>query len=450
MKKTNSSSDLSFAAKITQFIKIDIWRIRASQLSTRRSFFIRLLRVVLLSIRGFNEDKCILRASALTFYTLLSIVPLVAMAFGIAKGFGLEKLLEKQLMANLPGQEEVAEKIISFAQSFLDNTQGGVIAGIGVAVLFWTVIKVLGNIESSFNDIWGIRTSRSLGRKFSDYLSIMLICPLLLVMSSSVTLLITSQVTMLVEKMAFLGPFSFVILSVLKFLPFMVLWLMFSYIYVFLPNTQVKMRSAVVGGVIAGTIYQLVQFLYINFQIGASKYGAIYGSFAALPLFLIWLQISWHIILFGAELSFAEQNVETYEFEPDCLKVSQSFRKFVSLAIAHLCVTRFDAGEVALNANQISHHLEIPIRLVRQILFDLTEAGVLSEVRTAEEKVIAYQPAKSIEFLTIAEVMGALDHQGSDTLPMAETPEVIALREKLQHFQLAVTKSPENILIKNL
>jgi membrane protein len=213
-------------SKFVQFLKTDIWRIRASKLPSRQSFWIRQLRIILLAIRGFDEDKCQLRASALTFYSLLSVVPVVAMAFGIAKGFGLDGRLEKLILEKMQGQEEVAKQIVDFAHSFLANTQGGVIAGIGIVVLFWTVIKVLGNIESSFNDIWGIKKARPLSRKFSDYSSVMMICPILFVMSSSVTVLITSQVTLIIEKLAFLGPVGSLIILSLRILPYAVIWIM--------------------------------------------------------------------------------------------------------------------------------------------------------------------------------------------------------------------------------
>ncbi|HQP12356.1 MAG TPA: YihY/virulence factor BrkB family protein, partial [Candidatus Omnitrophota bacterium] len=326
---------------LIQFLKVDIWRIRMHKLSRTKSFWLKQLRIMLLAFRGFDEDKCQLRASALTYYSLLSIVPLVAMAFGIAKGFGIEKILEKQLYEKLAGQEEVVERIISFSQTLLETTKGGVIAGVGVAILFWTVIKVLGNIESSFNDIWGIRKSRTWGRKFSDYLSIMLICPLLLIMSSSITVLVTSQVKLVVEKISFLGVLSPAIFMILSLLPYCVIWVLFTYIYIFMPNTSVSFKSGLFGGMIAGTIYQIVQWIYINFQVGVAKYGAVYGSFAALPLFLVWLQMSWIIVLFGAEISFAEQNVETYELEPDCLKASHTYKRLLALRIVQLSVKRF-------------------------------------------------------------------------------------------------------------
>ncbi|HOO90878.1 MAG TPA: YihY/virulence factor BrkB family protein [Syntrophales bacterium] len=344
-------------ARFIEFIKGDIWRIRLKDLPRKRSFLIKQLRIFLLSLRGFDEDKCQLRASALTFYSLISIVPVAAMAFGIAKGFGFEKRLERQLLEQFQGQEEVITRVIDFAHSLLTNTKGGVIAGVGVILLFWAVIKVLGNIEASFNDIWGIREARSLGRKFSDYLSVMLLCPILLILSSSAAVFITTQVTLIVEKISLLGIFSPLISFLLKLLPYGIVWVLFSFLYIFMPNTKVNFRSGILAGIIAGTIYQIVQFGYIAFQVGAAKYNAIYGSFAALPLFLIWLQLSWLIVLFGAEFSFAHQNVDTYEFEPDSLKISGSFKRLLSLQIAHLLVSNFAEGEKPLTATQISHRL---------------------------------------------------------------------------------------------
>ncbi len=437
-------------AQLIHFLKVDIWRIQVHKLPKTQSFWIKQLRIMLLALRGFDEDKCQLRASALTFYSLLSIVPFVAMAFGIAKGFGIEKLLEKQLYEKLTGQEEVVGRIISFSQSLLETTKGGLIAGVGVAVLFWTVIKVLGNIESSFNDIWGIQKARTWGRKFSDYLSIMLICPLLLIMSSSVTVLVTSQVTLVVEKIAFLGVFSPLIFSVLSLLPYCVIWVLFTYIYIFMPNTRVQFKSGLFGGIIGGTIYQLVQWLYIAFQVGVAKYGAIYGSFAALPLFLVWLQTSWIIVLFGAEISFAEQNVETYELEPDCLKASHSLKRTLALKIVQMCVKNFHLSLKPWTAAAIVKEIEIPIRLLRQILFDLTEAGVLTEVKLEEGRETGYQPAFDIDALTVMKVNEILDDKGINEMPVIHSHEIEKIQQCLQFFRTQAEKAPENLLLKNM
>ena len=268
--------------QLINFFDRDIWRIHTKKLSPRRSFFIKQLRVIVLAVREFRGNQCQLNASALTFYTLLSIVPVVAMAFGIAKGFGFDQLLEKQLLAKFPGQEQTIGQIIAFANNLLKDTQGGLIAGVGVIVLFWTVIKVLNSIEASFNDIWGIKQGRSLGRKVSDYLSIMLICPFFVIASSGVTVFLSTQIELIVQKLAFLGSLGTLILLSLHILPYVIMWVLFTFIYVFMPNTKVNLSSGIIGGIVAGTIYQVVQVIYIKFQVGVGNANVIYGSFAAL------------------------------------------------------------------------------------------------------------------------------------------------------------------------
>ena len=434
---------------IVQFLNTDIWRLQAHKLAPRRSFWIRQLRIILLAIRRFNLDKCELRASALTFYSLLSIVPVVALAFAVAKGFGVEKILGEQLIAKMQGQEDVAERIIAFSQSMLENTRGGALAGVGIVLLFWTVIKVLGNIEKSFNDIWGVKTPRTMGRKLADYLSVMMICPVLIILASGATVLVTTQVTSMVERLSFLGYLGNVLLWLLEVLPYAVIWLVFTFIYVFMPNTKVQLKSALCGGILAGTIYQVVQLIYITFQIGVSSYGAIYGSFAALPLFLVWLQMSWLIVLLGAEISFAHQNVATYEFEQDCLRASHSFKRMIALAVASLCVKNFLRAEKPLTAEDFSRELEVPIRLVRAVLSDLTEARLLSEVYQ-DHQGVAYQPACDTHRFTIAGVIERLDQQGVTAFPITDSPDVQKLQDTLRRYYEANEQSPANLRLQDL
>lgn len=436
--------------KLIDFLDQDIWRISTRKLPRRHSFLIQQLRVILLAVREFRGNQRELNASALTFYTLISIVPIVAMAFGIAKGFGLDKTLEGQLLGKFPGQEETIGQIIGFANNLLQNTSGGIIAGIGVMVLFWTVIKVLDSIEGSFNDIWGIKKGRPFGRKISDYLSIMLICPFFLIASGGINVFLASQIEMLVQKLAFLGPLQPIILLSLNILPYMMLWGLFTFLYVFMPNTKVNIVSGLIGGVLAGTVYQIVQMLYINFQIGAGKMNVIYGSFAALPLFLIWLQLSWRIVLFGAEVSFAHQNVDTYEFEHDCLNVSRSFRRLLSLRIACEAVKRFALGQAPLTPKQVTDELDIPVRLVRVILFELVEAGVLIEVMDPTQRQSSFHPARDISQLTVQFVLDALEKKGTDKVPVVEGPELVKLRAALKSFDEVVKRAPENKLLKDI
>jgi membrane protein len=437
-------------AKWMNFIKTDIWRMRLRDHSRGKSLFIRFLRIVILAIRSFNENKCKFRASALTFYSLLSIVPVIALMFGIAKGFGLQERVAAQIIEKMKGQEEVANKVITFANSLLDKTSGGVIAGVGVVFLFWTIISLLGNIEGSFNDIWGIVKPRTFGRKFSDYLVTMLVCPILLAVASGATVFLSGQIQTITEKIPLLKNLGPVFWLAMKLLPYLTIWVSFTFIFIFMPNTNVRFVSGLIAGIVAGTLFQLVQWAYVNFQVQITTRYAIYGSFAALPLFLLWLQTSWLIILFGAEVSFAHQNVETYEFEPDCLSASHSFKTLLSLFITQRLVHRFCDGEKPSDASGLSHELEIPIRLVRQLLYDLSESGVLSEAHKGEEKELSYQPATDADKITVKFVIDRLEQRGTSTIPVAKSGELDKISDCLRQFGEIIEKSPANVLLKNL
>lgn len=432
------------------FIKNDIWRIRRAQLSPGKSFLVKQIRVLLVSIRGFAEDKCQLRASALTFYSLVSIVPVAAMVFGIAKGFGFEKMLEAQLRAKLAGQEEVLANVIKFSHSLLENTRGGLIAGVGLVVLLWAVIKLLGQIEYSFNDIWKIKKKRTIGRMFSDYLSLMLVCPVILILSSGVTVFITTQVSMIVAKFSILGSFSSFIFFLLKLLPYTLMWSLFTFLYIFMPNTRVRFSAGLVAGIMTGTIFQIVQWAYITFQIGVAQYNAIYGSFAALPLLLAWLQLSWLIVLYGAEISVAYQNADTYEFEPDALQPSRRLRLLLSLLITRRLIKNFTRGEKPMTALEISDQLGIPLRLVDEILFDLVQSSILSVTETGVENQHGYQPAMDISVLTIQYVINAVEKRGVNTMPFTGDNGFAAIADALEAFGRSIEKLPENKLLKEI
>ncbi|MBW8035923.1 MAG: YihY/virulence factor BrkB family protein [Planctomycetes bacterium] len=438
-------------SRIIEFVTRDIWRIRLKNYSPAQSFLIKQLRIIILAIRGYAEDKCKFRASALTFFSILSIVPVVAMFFGIAKGFGMQEKVQAQIEARFAGQEKVAEYIVEFANKLLESTQGGIVAGIGIAFLFWTIIKVLGNIESSFNDIWGVKKSRHFGRKFSDYLSMMLVCPVLLVISSSLTVAISSQINKTLEAYPFFQAIGPVVAVLLWILPYCTLWIVFSFVFIFMPNTKVRFSSGVLAGVVAGTTLQLAQWGFFSFIIGLTKYNAVYGTFAALPMFFIWFQMSWLIVLFGAELAFAHQNVDTYEFEQDCLSVSYSYKRLLTLLIVQQIVKNFCQAKESLNASDISHMLEIPIRLVRQILFELVEADVVAEVKTQEKgDVLYYHPARDVEALSVKFVIDALEEKGNTVIPVIKSPELKTLSGCLARIDDSIQKSSANVLLKDI
>src|SRR4030043_843962 len=386
-------------SRILTFLKTGVWETRLKDLSPIEAFFLKCLRIILLASRGFMRDHCQKTASVLTYYSLLNVVPVVAVAFAMAKGFGLEKLIEKQILQmaeKANWQADITTQIISFSHKLLDQAKGGLIAGVGIVLLFWTVISIMGKIEESLNEIWEIKKARTLIRKFSDYMAMMVFGPVLLIISSSATVLVASQAKVIVNKIAVLGVFSKVIFLLLNLLPYVSIWVLLTMLYLIMPNVRIPLKSAILGGIIAGTIAQIVQWLYIKFQIGAASYGAIYGSFAALPLFLAMLQMSWMIVLLGAEIAYANEHYETFGFHPDYSKMSVSSTRLLTLKIFHLLTKKFSQGEKALNAIQIAGLLEIPVRLVRQLLQELIDVGLVVETNSGTKKQITFSTRRTI------------------------------------------------------
>jgi membrane protein len=437
-------------AKIIRFLTTDIWRLNKEDLSKPRALCIQPLRIAILMVKGFMRDNCALQASALTFYTLLSIVPVAAMAFGIAKGFGLDQRLEKLLYLRFAGQEEILAKVIGFARSLLENTKGGLIAGIGVMLLFWSAIKVLSHIENTFNLIWKVR-ARSYIRKFTDYLTIMIISPLLVVVSGSVNVYITTQITAMTGKLALLQAASPVIFFLLKLLPFGLIWLLLILIYLVMPNTQVHIGAAVLAGLTAGTIYQITQGIFISAQVLVSKYNAIYGSFAALPLFLIWLQLSWMIVLLGAEIAYARQNVHHFSAAVDYEKTNPDFRRRYALLILRLIIDRFKGGEPPLTAEQIARSTRLPFPMADRLIGQLRLSGLVSTVESEKNNgPAAYQPARDIHAITIAGAIDALEKRGNITMPEQPDPKFSRICQAVDEIQAELNHSPANRLVKDI
>lgn len=437
-------------AKVVNFVRRDIWRIPVRKMKGPHGYFLRVLRILVLSFREFANDKCSLWASALTFWSLLSIVPVFAMAFGVAKGFGFDKLLKEKIIESAQGQQEVMTRIAEFSENMLANTKGGVIAGIGLVLLFWSVIKVLTNIEQAFNHIWWIKKERTLGQKFTDYMALMLIAPVFFIAASSASVFLVSQIENIMHSARFLGAVAPLIVTALGIVPFLVFAGLLTYIYIFMPNGKIKFTSALIGGITAGAIYQIVQWAYVKFQIGASNAGAVYGTFAALPLFLAWLQTSWLIVLYGAELSFAHQNEIRFEYEQESVTTSYAFRKLIALRVMQVYARRFADGLPPLSAEDMAEHLEMPIRLTQEVLDMLVRASLVNVVQGSSEKYWHYQPALDINELRIQTVLERIENTGGADVPVAETRELQQLRESLEAFQQTLRQLPENVLLKDV
>jgi membrane protein len=440
-------------SRILHFFKTGIWEIQLKNLPPIEAIFIKYLRIILLASRGFIRDHCQKTASVLTYYSLLNVVPVVAVAFAMAKGFGLEKLIEKQILQmaeKANWQPDITNQIISFSHNLLNKAKGGLIAGVGIVLLLWTVISIMGKIEESLNEIWEIKKPRTLIRKFSDYMAMMVLGPVLLIISSSATVLVASQVKVIVSKIALLGFFSKVIFLLLNLLPYASIWVLLTMLYLIMPNSKIPIRSAILGGVVAGTIAQIVQWIYIKFQIGAASYGAIYGSFAALPLFLGMLQMSWMIVLFGAEIANANEHYETFGFHPDYSKMSVSSKKLLMLRIFHLLTKKFSLGEKPLSVSQIAHALEIPVRLVRQFLHELSDVGLVVETAKGIKGEVAFQPGRTIENITVKFALDEYEKYGITKIPDYQSDEAEKISKYLKDISETIEKSPANVRIKEI
>mgnify|MGYP001817820731 FL=1 len=439
----------SLLTRFVGFFTTTIWRARRGEQPAVRWLLIRLVRTVILSVQDFARHHGPLRASALTFFTLLSLVPVAAMAFGIAKGFGFERRLQKELLDKFSAQQEVVEQVIGFAQNMLDNTKGGIIAGIGVVVLFWAVIRVLSNIESSFNHIWGVR-SRTFIRKLSDYLTIMLVCPVLVIMSGSLTVFITSQVSAITGRFELLQMVGPAIYVGLKLLPYALIWVLFTLIYMVMPNTRVRFDGALLAGVIAGSAYQVIQAAYIDFQIILAKYNAIYGSFAALPLFLLWLQISWFIVLIGAEISHAYQNSENVDETAGGREMSISQSRLLALIVCRYVVRLFQQGRPAQTTTQIAQALAYSPALVDNISDLLVKGNILVKIDRESDNGQALQPARDIGNLTVNAVVAALEDVGKNDGLQPHLTEAETLSETLTALRSELDRSASNRLLKDI
>lgn len=431
--------------KSRSFLTEQLWTIRLEKVGKRRRQLIRFLRVISLAIKGWKEDDCLITATALTFYTVFSIVPILALIFAIAKGFGMEQELQKQLINMASGSHyaDVLPDVFATVHNLLTTAKGGVIAGFGIILLLWSVMNLLINIENSFNKIWEVNRGRTWVRKLTDYLSIMMVGPIFVIVSAGLTVALQTKV----GTFQWIGPLSSFFI---KLLAWSMIVLVFTLIYVVLPNTKVQFKSAVLGGIVAMILFEVLSWAYVKFQVGANRLNAIYGGFAALPLFLIWVQYCWYVVLFGAEIAFSGQNVAHYEFEEDINKLSARYKKVLSLLIVNLVAKNWDQGKKPLSANTITSRLDLPLRLSRNLINDLVETGVFVEVKTDGDKEVAYMSAVPEGRLTVQFVLESIEKKGLNALPIEDHREMANIDKLMNELQHALDGKLGGTLMKDL
>ncbi len=424
------------------FLTYDIWRITEEDGSARRIGLFNIIKAFLLTFRNINGSQLNTRAAALTYNSLLSIVPLLAVLFAIARGFGFQKIVESQLFEYFAGQRKVISRAMEFIDKSIAFAQGGIFLGIGMILLLYTVIMLLSNIEHNFNTIWRIKKERTLFRKFTDYLALIIIMPVFLICNAGLSILLNSTLDITI-----IGSLTG---SIIKIAPYVITILLFTLLYAYMPNTKVKFSAAFLAGIVSGTCFQIFQMLYISGQFWISKYNAIYGSFAALPLLLLWLQLSWFICLFGVQLSFSYQNVNKFSFEEEITNISRRYKDFVLLMITTLIIKRFEAGGKPYTADQISEKYKIPTQLTSDSIFYLLQVGLIVETPTKDSLVCAYIPATDINQITLSYFFNKMDQFGSEDFIIDIRDEFRNVWNKTLEVKNYVAEKEGNTLLKDI
>lgn len=414
-------------------------------LSPKNTVGVRIVKTLNLTVTSFFDRDLQTRAASLTFNTLLALVPALALIFAIGRGFGLQDLLRDQLFNYFPAQKEAIAASISFVDSYLNESAQGVFVGVGIIVLLYTLISLLDSIEESFNYIWGITKDRSLYQKFTDYIAICLLIPILMILSAGVSIFI-STVFQTDVHIPFLTP---LVNASLDLFPLVLVWLAFSLSFLLIPNTKVSFKYAAIAGAVSAVAFQILELLFLNGQIYVTKYNAIYGSFAFLPLLLIWLQFSWLILLAGGTLTYSLQNIFAYNYMASASQVSNEYMRKVAIIIGAIITGRFARDETPLTCNEISRLYDLPMRIVSSITDQLHSLGIVNFVSLPDDK-LGVAPACDISTLTAGRMLKQLDRFGdSDFIPSFKD-NYSKISEMVEQWEASEWKEADAVLLKDI
>lgn len=406
-KQSKISQLIDKGINLANYCWTGVWK------ETRDTTGIRILKVANLSVRSYLDRNLQTRSMSLTYSTVLAIVPAFALLFAIGRGFGFQKLLEDQLFRSFPAQQKFISFALKFVDSYLAEASQGIFVGVGIIFLLWTLISLLSYIESAFNEVWDIKHDRSMYQKVTDYIAICLIVPILMICSSGVSIFMSATVQTNTH-FAFLTPFVNI---ALELSPLVLAWLAFTLSYLLIPNTKVGFKYAAISGAVCAIFFQVLQFLFVSGQLYVSKYNAIYGSFSFVPLLLIWLQLTWLIVLVGCVLTYSMQNIFSFNFIGDLKKMSENYERKVTIILAAAIVGRFRKGKTPLTRPQLSFYYDIPIRVVVTICDNLYKAKLINYVMLPDDK-RGIAPATETGTLTVGQLLSKIDHVGSaDFIP---------------------------------
>lgn len=394
--------------RFIHFLQHDLWRLDLVHASRLRAFGVEALRVTHLVLKGVKEDNCKLHASALTYATLMALVPFLVILFSIGKAIGFTKAEESLLAFST----EMPEGIQDFITRLLDIVHGinpAALGAVGGVIFLYIIFKLLSGIEESFNQIWGVQSSRGVADKIRNYLSVLVITPSLMLIANAGSAAILAYA----DRISWLGP---IITSLIQLAPILILSLAFVAVFMFLPNTRVSFKAASVGGLTSAVLVIVLQYIVLKFSALVFQKYAIYGSFASIPIFLFWLHLNWTILLFGAEFAFAIQNRKTYAEEQASVRASMISRLWVAFSVMQEAVRIFEGPDSALNTTEYAHENNIPVRLLNEV----------------------------VEVLTRAKILGAVASEGAGHYALLQAPEHVSAK-KIYDLMLTDGAGPEDL-----
>ncbi|MBD5289196.1 MAG: YihY family inner membrane protein [Bacteroides sp.] len=415
----------------------------------RTTVGVRLIKTGNLAVRSFLDRGLQLKSMSLTYSTVLALVPALAMLLAIGRGFGLQDILETSLYTYFPSQSKALSAAMSFVDSYLKEASQGVFVGIGILFLLWTVISLLSYIEDAFNSIWDVKRDRSLYQKLTDYIAICLMIPILMICSSGVSIFVATTLQDNIH-ISILTP---LINRLLETAPFLLVWMAFTLSFWLIPNIKVNIKYAAISGAVCAVAFQIVQMLFLSGQLYVSKYNAIYGTFAFLPLMLIWLQLSWLILLSGCVLTYSLQNIFTFDFLGDIGTISPNYFRKMEIIIMAVIIDRFISNATPPSVVELSTNYDIPIRIANRIIQHLQKAGLIYAVLTDDEsdsREMRYTPAVDARTLTVKELLQRLDKEGnSNFIPSFEKIYAKTLSD-IDSILDKAYQSAEDLLLMNI
>jgi membrane protein len=369
---------------------------------------------------GFVRDQLLLRANALTYLSLLALVPLLAIAVSISSAFGMsaENMTRRILEQVAAGSPEAVDRILPL----IENLNIAALGASGAAVFFFTTVLAIGNVEKAFNQIWGVKRQRSWERRLPDYLAVLIVSPMLLGVALSLGGTLQSQV--LVQRLLEVPLFAALYDVGLRQAPTLLSLFGFAFLYWFLPNTRVRVVSALLGGIVAAVLFSLAQYAYVQFNVGVMRYNTIFGSIAFVPLLMVWIYFCWAIILLGAEVAYAHQTLALYRREVRGTPAGAAARESIGLAIAVELARAFRDGRPPWSVDALSDFLDIPLRTVRNVTGELEAVGIL--VPSADEPVGGYLIGRTLERIHVADVLAALRGSREAEIRDSEVARVVA------------------------